>query len=269
MENLNYDVWILTVGNELLIGRVVNTNASQLGKMLTLMGFRVSRIIVVPDDIEEIVEEVRRATGRVRLLVTTGGLGPTYDDLTLEAIARALNRQLKVNPEAEAMIREFYSRRGMPMTRERLKMAVMPEGAMALKNPIGAAPGCVVEEGGTIIISLPGVPEEMEAMFKSEAAKILERIAPQISIVECSLTIKGVPESTIAPAIESTAKKHPEVYVKSHPKGFELGAPVLDVRALASDVDRGSAEAAALEALAYIKQEVVRLGGSTDEARCG
>ncbi len=269
MKNPNYEAWMLTVGNELLIGRIVNTNASQLGKMLTLMGFKVSRVIVVPDDIDEIVEEVRRAIGRVRLLVTTGGLGPTYDDLTLEAIAKALNRELKVNPEAEAMIREFYSRRGMPITRERLKMAFMPEGARALRNPRGAAPGCIVEEGGTIIVSLPGVPEEMEVMFKSEAFKILEGVSPKVSIVECSLVIKGVPESTIAPAIESTARKYPEIYVKSHPVGFELGAPVIDVRVLASDSDRESAEATALEALAYVKREAVKLGGYADEAYCG
>jgi molybdenum cofactor synthesis domain-containing protein len=128
--------WIISIGSELLVGRVVNTNASWLARRLTFMGFTVDRIIVVPDVVSDIVEEVKRGLGRVRLIVSTGGLGPTHDDVTMEAMAVAIGKPLVLNREAELLLREFYSKKGLPLTKERLKMAYMPEGCRALRNPV-------------------------------------------------------------------------------------------------------------------------------------
>ncbi|MEM0490984.1 MAG: nicotinamide mononucleotide deamidase-related protein [Acidilobaceae archaeon] len=262
------EAWILSIGNELLVGRIVNTNASWLARRLTFMGFNVSRIITIPDSIDDIALEVRRGLGKVRVIITTGGLGPTHDDVTLEGIAKALNKNLILNSEAYEMIKEFYNRRNMPLTRERIKMAYMPEGARALRNPIGSAPGCIIEVDSTIIVSLPGVPREMEAIFEEEVKSILEIIAPKISIVECSLKTRGIPESSIAPFLEHIAKSHSNVYVKSHPLGFELDKPILELRVLVSATSEDTAKGIARSIMEDVIREVLKLGGSTSSEYC-
>lgn len=158
-------------------------------------------------------------------MITTGGLGPTYDDVTLEGVARALGRGLKLHPRALEMVRSFYSRRGLGLTEDRVKMAMLPEGAEPLDNPVGAAPGAVVEARGTLVASLPGVPREMEAMFDRSLRPLLEGIAPPGAVVECGLTVRGVPESSLAPYIKRASRVSRMVYVKSHPQGSELGEP--------------------------------------------
>ena len=262
------EAWIISVGNEILIGRIVNTNAAWLGEKLTLMGFRVSRIITVPDNLDDIEEEVGRAIGRARVVITTGGLGPTYDDVTLEGVARATGRRLVMNPKAYDMVKAFYESRGMPMTQERLKMAMLPEGAEAVPNPVGAAPGSLLEVSGTVIVSLPGVPSEMKSMFEAYVAPRLRLIAPKIEVVECGVTIKGVPESSLAPAIKRAAKSHPNVYVKSHPRGHETRGPILEIKALASSPKREEAEREAMSALEEIVEEARRLGGEDEGINC-
>jgi molybdenum cofactor synthesis domain-containing protein len=256
--------WIISIGSELLVGRVVNTNASWLARRLTFMGFTVDRIIVVPDVVSDIVEEVKRGLGRVRLIVSTGGLGPTHDDVTMEAMAVAIGKPLVLNREAELLLREFYSKKGLPLTKERLKMAYMPEGCRALRNPVGSAPGCAVTHNETILIMLPGVPEEMEAMFESEVTAILSPITPQVAIVECYSQIKGVPEASIAPLLRELSKRHLNAYIKSHPKGYILEKPVIEIRVLVAGSVGEEALSSAKQILEHIISEAVKLGGSSD-----
>ena len=268
---MSHDVkaWIISIGSELLVGRIVNTNASWLARRLTFMGFTVDRIIVVPDVIGDIVEEVRRGLGRVRLIVSTGGLGPTHDDVTMEAMALALGRQLVLNGEAELLLREFYSRRGLPLTRERLKMAYMPEGCRVLRNPIGSAPGCAISYDETLLVILPGVPEEMEAMFENEVVRIITQIAPRIAMVECYTQLKGVPEAAIAPVLKELSKRHPNAYIKSHPKGYILEEPHIEIRVIARGDVEEEAREIAKQILEQIGREALRLGGSTiTEVKC-
>lgn len=260
--------WIITVGNEILIGRIINTNASWLAKRLTLLGFQVDRIITVPDRIDDIAEEVGRGVARARLVITTGGLGPTYDDVTLEGVARAIGRRLVLNEEARKMVEEFYYSRGLPLTEERLKMARLPEGAKPIPNPVGAAPGSLVEVKGVIVASLPGVPREMEEMFIRYLEPELKRIAPPTSIVECSVKIEGVPESSLAPYIKKASKLSERVYLKSHPKGHETLGPVLDVRALASASTRTEAEEEARKVLEEVVKAAKSLGGRVSGVDC-
>jgi molybdenum cofactor synthesis domain-containing protein len=261
--------WIVTVGNELLIGRTVNTNAAWLGKKLTFLGFKVERVIVVPDSVDEIAEEVGRALGRARLVVTTGGLGPTYDDVTLEGVARAAGAPLTLNEEALEMVKRFYEEKGMPLTREREKMAWLPRGARPLRNPVGAAPGALLEVGGTLIASLPGVPGEMKAMFESELEPLLRRMAPRLSIVECYAVIVGAPESALAPFIEDASKRHHRAYVKSHPQGHETRGPVVEVRVMASGESEDEARKEALRALEIVVEGAKSLGADIAEKGCG
>ena len=260
--------WIVTVGNELLIGRIVNTNASWLAEKLTFMGFKVVRIITVPDDLGDIEEEVGRAFRRADLVITTGGLGPTYDDITLEGVARAVGRRLVLNEDALEMVKEFYRKVGFELTEDRRKMAYMPEGAIPLPNPVGAAPGMFLKIGGKIIASLPGVPSEMKGMFDESLTPLLKEIAPPRVAVDCYFTITGVPESGLAPWIKKASRLEDSVYLKSHPKGHETTGPVLEIRALASAETRDKALAKARRVLGYVREKGAELGGKVSEINC-
>jgi len=261
--------WILTIGNELLIGRIVNTNASWLARKLTFLGFSVERIIVTPDEPAEVAEEIRRALSRddVKVVITTGGLGPTYDDRTLEAVAQAINRPLRLNDQALQWVRQKYESGGMQMTKEREKMAYLPEGAEPIRNPVGTAPGSLVTAGEKLIASLPGVPAEMQAMFE-ELMPRLKQLAPPLEVIDCGFTVVGVPESSLAPYVEEAERKNPGCYVKSHPKGHEIRGPVLEIRVLASARTRDEARELALRALEVVKGGARSLGGEITEEGC-
>ncbi len=262
--------WLLTIGNEVLIGRIVNTNAAWLGRRLTFMGFRVERVVVAPDEPEDVADEVRRALSRpsVKVIITTGGLGPTYDDRTLEAVAMALGVPLELNQEAYRMVKEKYDASGMPMTKEREKLAMMPRGSMPLRNPVGMAPGSLAEVNGRLIFSLPGVPAEMEAMFEQEVEPRIRPLAPKLAVVECSMLVAGVPESSLAPYIERAERSAPGLYVKSHPKGHEARGPIIEMRALASAPNHDEAASKAREALEVVRKAARELGGEASEVSC-
>ena len=241
---------IITVGNELLDGTVVNTNAAWLAKRISELGFVVRRYTAVGDDIGEIASAIREAIKRgADWIVLSGGLGPTFDDKTLEAVAYALGRKLELNSEALDMVRrkyESYSRetgREIKLTRERVKMATLPEGARPLPNPAGTAPGVIVEAGEVTIVALPGVPREMKAIFEESIAPVLKSKGG-LKTARVVLKVAGVMESTAAPHIERVVREHRRVYVKSHPKGEER-KPVLEIHLISRS---GSLKEAAEEA---------------------
>jgi molybdenum cofactor synthesis domain-containing protein len=223
------DMEIVCVGNELLIGKVVNTNASWMGKRATSLGIDVKRVTVVADDIEEMVQAFREVFARKpKFAIITGGLGPTFDDKTLEGLAYALNRKLEVNPQALDMVkakyREYATTRGRPegeMTPARVKMATIPEETQPIRNPSGTAPGVRVDIGGTIVFSLPGVPKEMEAIFEASIVPLLRQASGEREFFELSIYTDRLMESTLAPFIDKVMHDNPHVYIKSHPKGRE------------------------------------------------
>lgn len=223
------DAWIISIGNELLIGRVVNTNAAWLAKKLTYLGIAVKRIVVVPDVEEEIVSVLREGLDKADVIITTGGLGPTPDDITNAAIAKAIGAELVVDPDAERWVSEKYRQRGYPMTPERLKMAQIPRGSRPLYNSAGVAPGIWAEVAGRIIVALPGVPREMEAIFEEQVEPLLKARAPGRCFAEDLFRLAGVPEADLAPLIRDALKLDPRIYVKSHPKGHETGAPLEEI----------------------------------------
>jgi len=252
--------FLISVGNELLIGRVVNTNAAWLGRRLTELGFRVAGCIVVPDDVESIAWAFSTAVGRgARVVVSTGGLGPTFDDVTVEGLARAMGVELELNEEALEMVREKY--RG-ELTESRVKMARLPRGARPIPNPVGTAPGVEAEWRGALVFLLPGVPAEMEAMFLSHVEPRLAALRPSIRLAEALLRSRGVPESLAAPLLLEALKLG--VYVKSHPSGAEGGAPVLVLHVTAYDSDYGRARARVEEAVALLTRGLEGLGGRVE-----
>ena len=220
---------IVCVGNELLIGKVVNTNASWLGKRATSLGVAVKRITVVADDVQEMSAAFQEVLARKpRFVISTGGLGPTFDDKTLEGIAAALNRKLAVDPEALDMVRakykEYTKTRGIPegdMTPPKKKMATLPQGTTSILNPLGSAPGVRVDIDETVLIVLPGVPREMEAIFEASVVPLLRQAAGDIGFYELSIYADNIMESVLAPLIDTVMHDNPQVYIKSHPKGKE------------------------------------------------
>jgi len=220
---------IISVGNELLIGKTVNTNATWLAKRATSMGIFVKRITVVSDEISEISKIINETLRRkTRFIITTGGLGPTFDDKTLEGIANALNGKLEVNRKALQMVREkyrAYARTGKiekaELTAPRLKMATLPKGSEPIRNPLGTAPGVIVNVEDSVLIALPGVPPEMEAIFDESIAPLLKKETGQVTFFETSVYADNIMESSLAPLIDKTMQDNPFIYIKSHPRSEE------------------------------------------------
>lgn len=226
---MNPQMELIGIGNELLIGKTVNTNAHWLAKRATTFGIMVKRITVVGDDVDEIASIVREALKRKpKFIITTGGLGPTFDDKTLEGIAEALNRKLEVNEKALKMVREKYEtyfREGkmerVELTPPRVKMGTLPERAEPLPNPVGTAPGVIIEMEGTFLIALPGVPAEMEAIYEEFVAPLLKKNSGELTFFETNIYTNRIIESALAPLIDKAMHDNPHVYIKSHPKGEE------------------------------------------------
>jgi len=219
------DIELICIGNELLIGKILNTNALWLGKQATNLGANVKRITVVQDLIDEIVAVICEAIERKpQFIITTGGLGPTFDDKTLEGIAKALNRKLEINPEALAMVKEKceeYAKKIqlsklIELTPARVKMANLPEGSVAVRNPVGSAPGVRIDLEKTILFVLPGVPSEMEAIFAETIGPLIKQAVGDRVFCERSLFVDGMVESYLAPLIDRVMSNHKGVYLKSH-----------------------------------------------------
>lgn len=219
-------VELISIGNELLIGRTVNTNASWLADRVTRLGGVVRRIVVVGDDVDEIASSIREACSRrADVVITTGGLGTTPDDRTMEGLAKALGAGLELNPEALGMLRGKVGRRAEePHVR---KMACLPRGARPLSNPVGAAPGALAQLGQTLIVALPGVPEEMKAMFELHVEPVIREGAGG-AYCEEEVVLEGVYEADLAPLIEEALRRYPKAYVKTHPR-LEAGRSIVRV----------------------------------------
>jgi molybdenum cofactor synthesis domain-containing protein len=220
---------IISVGNELLIGHTLDTNSHWIAKRFTRFGWTLQRITVLRDSLAAIKDGVTGALRREPdLLITIGGLGPTHDDMTLKGIALALDKRLVLNPEALAMVKARYSKLGAStgLTRFRRKMATLPEGAKPLPNPIGTAPGVTINVGTTRLLSLPGVPSEMKAIFTGSVIPML-RASKAEAPKEVSIGLVGIIESALAPPLDRTRRAFPGLYFKSHPRGREGGIRTL------------------------------------------
>ena len=219
---------VITFGHELLIGNTPNTNGSWLARQLTSSGIIVRRISVVGDSIVEISQAFEESFERSpSIVITTGGLGSTYDDLTFEGLASALRLPKEVNEEALKGLQKHYNSQNLSITPERRKMAMMPAGASTLDNETGAAPGLRFKIKDTMVFCLPGVPKEMMAMF-GQVHGILKSTFTLQSFGERTFLVEGIRESTLAPYMEGWVKYNPLVYLKSHPGGTEP-SPLLKI----------------------------------------
>jgi nicotinamide-nucleotide amidase len=219
-------VEIVSAGNEVLSGDVLDTNSNHLCTLVTGLGGAVRRTVMVRDEPEAIAREIAGAVARESALVfTVGGLGPTSDDRTLAGVAHGLGVQIRLHPEAERMVREkyaeFHARGFVPfaeMNDARRKMALLPAGARAIVNPIGGAPAVLAEAGGTAIVSLPGVPEELVAIVEQSLDDLLARVFGAAHYEERALVVAIQDESAIATVLRQAELEHAAVYVKSRAK---------------------------------------------------
>ncbi len=236
---------ILCVGNELLSGSTINSNAYWVAGQISRTGGTVRRITVVPDDLEEISSAVKESLVRKpNILITIGGLGATYDDLTLEGIAIALGKKVVLDQQAIEMIKKSYIRCKLHyrMTKMRLKMAKIPKGSIPVQNPVGTAPAIIEESGKTKIFCMPGVPSEMRRIFQKKVIPLVKRQVGNFVSKETNYIIRGVAESEIAPVLEKIVKAYPRhaIYLKSHPQGSLHKRKVPQIRV--QIISRGSHE---------------------------
>jgi len=254
---------VFAIGNELLLGIVQDTNTHWLCQRITGLGGRVQRAFLLPDEPEVVAEELRRALQRKPdLVVTTGGLGPTQDDRTLEAVARALDLPLEEHPQALAIVerryRELYEQGRVDspaLTEARRKMARLPRGALALDNRVGTAPGVLLRvegrERSTTLVCLPGVPSELYDLWGNALRPHLESIFGKGFYLERTLVVEVNDESRLAPLLREVQRRWPQVYIKSRPKGFAEGLKVLVTLAMSGE--RSAVERTLAEALSELK----------------
>jgi len=227
-------VEILSVGNELLLGNTINTNAAWLATQVTSSGAEVSRITTIGDNLSDISDALNQSLRRKPdFLIITGGIGPTFDDMTLKGVAKGLGRRTKLDRGAIRLIRNHYERRfkgkTMHLTKACMKMAQIPEGSIPLHNPLGTAPAVLLSVKRTQVFCLPGVPSEAKAIFlESILGRILTRARGR-SYVENWLKISGIMESSLAPIIDRVMSHTPGVYIKSHPRGIKNNRPRIEL----------------------------------------
>ena len=263
-------VEIISIGNELLIGKTLNTSSQWLAKYITTSGGKVKRIHTVADDLDEFSSALHDSLSRKpTLIITTGGLGPTFDDKTLEAIAAALNIPLEINEEALHMIQVKYHQyeistgKKIELTPSRLKMAKLPIGAKPIENPIGTAPGILLKYNSSRIVALPGVPNEMEAIFENNIIPIIKKAAGNIFINEKSLIVTEIIESELAPLLDKVMHDNPYVYIKSHPKAAEP-IPLLELHITTASKSQKDAETYVETAAEQLSRKIFESGGKVN-----
>jgi len=216
-------VEIFTIGNEILTGEIQDTNTCWLCRELNHLGGRVARCTVLRDDQRIIALELRAALGRgTRVILTSGGLGPTADDLTLAAVAEGAGVPLRLHEGALGMVRQSYDDlhdRGIlevgGLNPAREKMAHLPAGASPLTNPVGTAPAVLLQLGAATVISLPGVPPELHGIFHSSLQPFLRQTFQGGLSALHTLTVCCNDESLLEPLLSRVVPAHPGVYIKS------------------------------------------------------
>ncbi|MEX2030425.1 MAG: CinA family nicotinamide mononucleotide deamidase-related protein [Anaerolineales bacterium] len=228
---------ILTIGTELLLGEIVDTNTADLARAFRSIGADLFRTMTVGDNVERIAEAVRESLARSDVVLTTGGLGPTVDDPTREGIALALGVPLEFKPELWVQIQERFARFRRRPTENNRRQAHIPQGATAFENKVGTAPGFWAEAGGHVVIALPGVPAEMRHLLEGEVLPFLQsRFALQEVIEVRVLRTAGAGESWLDQRIADLERlSNPTVGVSAHPGR-------VDIRITAKGKGRGEAQ---------------------------
>jgi nicotinamide-nucleotide amidase len=202
------DAEIIAVGSEMLTPQRVDTNSLYLTGELNGLGVEVVAKCVIGDNRERLADAIRRSLSRSAIVILSGGLGPTEDDVTREAVALALDRKLVFRPEIAAALEQLFAQMKRKMSEVNKRQAFMVEGADILPNDRGTAPGQWIEESGAFLMMLPGPPHELSAMFERQCLPRLTRIVPKLAIRTLLLRVTGMPESDLDQLISPVYKKY-------------------------------------------------------------
>lgn len=249
-----------SIGTELTLGRIQDTNAYWIAQQIALLGGQLRRMTILPDDLDAVIVALQNAVNRKSdILIVTGGLGPTPDDLTVEAVAKLLDVPTVLH---EATLEDFMRRRNISardeVTLPMRKMATVPNGAEVFQNHVGWAPCIKVVKDGTIVFMLPGPPREMEALFSGYVA---EFISASVQTRSAALrVIVNMFESEISPLLEAVMARYPTTYLKAYVAmrhSLEHGLPV-DI--VATGQDAADAQHILNAAVAYLSTMVAEQG---------
>ena len=239
-------VALLAIGNELLNGKILDYNSHWICKRMTSLGLEVKRIFVVPDEEEEIVDALNWAKKReIDLVITTGGLGPTPGDLTLESVSKFLGRNLVVDDRAREMVQRRYKElfelgfvKSPELNEARLKMATIPEGCEPIYNDVGVAPAVLCRDKKITILSLPGVPSEMMYLLEKSLPYILTERG--IGVKTYEFRVGCGDESIMARILSEAMERFSGISVKTYPEGFGdkvFMKVIIELRNELSDLD--------------------------------
>ena len=219
---MSHTAELIAVGTELLLGNIANTNAQALSQSLSALGVNVFWHTVVGDNPDRLREALDIARRRADILITTGGLGPTYDDLTKQTICEAFGKPLILHPDILEDIRAFYeSALHVPMPENNTQQAELPEHGVIFDNPVGTAPGCAFESGGVHVLMLPGPPHEMAAMLRRHAEPYLRGLSREV-IVSHDIMTFGMGESSVEELLRERMTHMTNPTLATYAKPFEV-----------------------------------------------
>jgi len=221
--DIHHRAEIISVGNELLRGEITDTNAGFLASQLPLLGIELNRMTTAGDDIRQLRETLERAQEKADIVLVTGGLGPTADDLTREAIAAVTGEEPTVDAALENNLRQLFGRMRREMPPHNIKQAWLIPSAEALDNPLGTAPGWWVRKNGKTIAAMPGPPREMTIMWRNEVAPRLRKILSKQVILSRTFKTYGIPEAEVAEMVQSFFEsENPSLGIYAHLDGIHL-----------------------------------------------
>lgn len=234
---------ILSTGDEIISGGVVDTNATWLAASLLTLGLTVDRLVAVGDDFETLGHTIADLAAGADILIVTGGLGPTDDDITAEAAASAGNTQTVLNPEALGLMTDYFDRKGWPMNPSNKKQAVLPRGCRVIENMAGTAPGFYLCISDCHSFFMPGVPKEMKSMTRNWVLPWIQRHAGKnlartlTDLTPRTITVFGLPESEVGARLKNVATQFPGVR-----PGFRADFPLIQVKLYPDLEKRGGSE---------------------------
>jgi molybdenum cofactor synthesis domain-containing protein len=272
-DDLSKEKWkraeLIFTGNELLNGNVLNTNSQWIAQTLTSLGIEVKRMEVIEDNIDVISRTIRESLDRrPDFIVVSGGLGPTYDDVTLEGIAKAIGKALEVNQVALKMVSDRYAlaqKAGLLKVKESerliLKMSSLPADSTPLTNPVGAAPGVMIQQTDTVLFSVPGVPAEMKAIFDFAIVPWMKSHLGNAFHAQKKMIVVGLGESRLGPIIEGAMRTVGNTWIKSCVQGAGKSEILISTTASSEDTARRRIQ----EASNMITEKARNLGGQVED----
>ena len=215
-------VQLITIGDELLCGKTVDTNAAYVADRLARIGVEVIRMVTIGDSVEQIVEALRSVSGNVDAVIVTGGLGPTPDDLTRQAAATAFTKELAFSEDMFLEIEKRWAGRGKSVPSSARRLALIPDGAEPIENAVGAAAGLKVSFEGTVYLFLPGVPEEMRRMMEDSVLPFMMKKVKGRAIRHLTLRTAGITESALHGKLKGLAEHMGRVKIAYLPQTTEV-----------------------------------------------